>query len=116
MSDNGSSYISEDLATWLDGKGLKHVRGAPCHPHTQDRIERWRQTFKNCILLENCYLPEHLERQVAAFVEHYNQARYQESLGNLTPADVSFGERQAILIERDGIKRRTILERRLQHQ
>ena len=46
---------------------------------------------KNRILLENYYLPGDLERQVAAFVEHHNHARYHESLDNLTPADVYFG-------------------------
>ena len=96
MSDNGSSYISADLAAWLDGKGMQHVRGAPYHPQTQGKIERWHQTLKNRILLENYYLPGDLERQVAAFVEHYNHARYHESLGNLTPADVYFGRGQAI--------------------
>lgn len=28
-SDNGSSYISADLAEWLDDQGMSHVRGAP---------------------------------------------------------------------------------------
>jgi transposase InsO family protein len=116
LSDNGSSYISADLATWLDGKGMQHVRGAPYHPQTQGKIERWHQTLKNRILLENYYLPGDLERQVAAFVEHYNQARYHESLGNLTPADVYFGRGPAILTERERIKRQTIQKRRLQHQ
>ncbi len=115
LSDNGSSYISADLATWLDGKGMQHVRGAPYHPQTQGKIERWHQTLKNRMLLENYYLPGDLERQVAAFVEHYNHARYHESLGNLTPADVYFGRGQDILTERERIKRRTIQERRLQH-
>ena len=116
LSDNGASYISADLATWLDGKCMQHVRGAPYHPQTQGKIERWHQTLKNRILLENYYLPSDLERQVAAFVEHYNHARYHESLGNLTPADVYFGRGQAILTERERIKRQTIQQRRLQHQ
>ena len=29
LSDNGSSYISADLAKWLDGQDMDHVRGAP---------------------------------------------------------------------------------------
>ena len=115
LSDNGSSYISADLATWLDGKGMQHVRSAPYHPQTQCKIERWHQTLKNRILLENYYLPGDLERQVAAFVQHYNYARYHESLGNLTPADVYFGRGRAILTERERIKRQTIHQRRLQH-
>jgi Integrase core domain len=91
LSDNGSSYISSDLAEWLKDRGIAHVRGAPCHPQTQGKIERWHQTLKNRILLENYYLPGDLEAQIAPFVEHYNHRRYHESLQNLTPADVYFG-------------------------
>jgi len=57
LSDNGSSYISGDLAAWLEDRGMDHVRGAPNHPQTQGKIERWHQTLKNRILLENYYLP-----------------------------------------------------------
>jgi hypothetical protein len=32
---------------------MGHVRGKPCHPQTQGKIERWHQTLKNRILLEN---------------------------------------------------------------
>lgn len=115
LSDNGASYISADLAEWLDGKGMQHVRGAPYHPQTQGKIERWHQTLKNRILLENYYVPGDLERHVAAFVEHYNHSRYHESLGNITPADVYFGRGETILLERERIKRQTIANRRLQH-
>jgi transposase InsO family protein len=62
------------------------------------------------------YLPGDLERQVAAFIEHYNHARYHESLDNLTPADVYFRRAEAVLLERERIKRQTIANRRLQHQ
>ena len=47
LSDNGSSYISADLAKWLDGQDMEHVRGAPYHPMTQGKIERWHRTLKN---------------------------------------------------------------------
>src|ERR1700729_416785 len=88
LSDNGASYVATDLAQWLDRQEMEHVRDAPYHPQTQGKIERWHQTLKNRILLEHYYLPGDLERQVAAFVAHYNHARYHESLDNLTPADV----------------------------
>ena len=32
LSDNGSSYVSGELAEWLQDKGMKHSRGAPYHP------------------------------------------------------------------------------------
>ena len=72
--------------------------------------------MKNRILLENYYLPGNLEAQIDAFIEHYNQRRYHESLRNLTPADVYFGRGQTILLDRERIKRTTIQNRRLQHQ
>ena len=116
LSDNGSSYISADLAKWLDGKDMDHVRGAPYHPMTQGKIERWHQTLKNRILLENYYLPGALEAGIGSFVADYNHLRYHESLGNLTPADVYFGRGQTILLQRERIKRQTIANRRLLHR
>jgi putative transposase len=116
LTDNGSSYIAGDLAQWLEGRGMAHIRGAPRPPQTQGKIERWHQTLKNRILLENYYLPGELEAKVEAFVEHYSHHRAHESLGNLTPADVYFGRAQAILSERARIKRQTIQQRRLLHQ
>ena len=115
LSDNGSSYISGGLADWLEDQGMDHVRGAPYHPQTQGKIERWHQTLKNRILLENYYLPGDLENQIEAFVEHYNNHRYHESVGNVTPADVYFGRDTAIQESREKIKKLTIHKRRLFH-
>ena len=116
LSDNGPSYISGDLAEWLDDRSMDHVRGAPYHPQTQGKIERCHQTLKNRILLENYSLPGDLETHIEAFVEHYNHQRYHESICNLTPADVYFGRGHIILMQREKIKRRTIEQRRLQHR
>ena len=116
LSDNGSSYVSDDLAKWMERHDMAHVRGAPYHPMTQGKIERWHQTLKNRILLENYYLPGDLEAQIEAFVADYNHCRYHESIDNLTPADVYFGRGQEILLQRERIKRQTITQRRLQHQ
>ena len=116
LSDNGSSYIADDLAKWLDDRDMEHIRGAPYHPQTQGKIERWHQTLKNRILLENYYLPGDLETQIEAFVGHYNHHRYHESLANLTPADVYFGRGQTILLKREKIKQKTLQTRRLQYR
>ncbi len=116
LSDNGPCYVASDLGEWLDKYKIDQVHGAPGHPQTQGKIERWHQTLKNRILLENYFFQEDLEAQIAAFVEYYNHRRYHESLNNLTPADVYFGRGQTILLERERIKRETIRQRRLNHQ
>jgi transposase InsO family protein len=97
---------------------IEHIRGAPFHPQTQGKIERWHQTMKNQILLENDYLPGDLAQQIGVFVDHYNNHRDHESLNNVTPADVYFGRDKDILREREKIKvhRRTIQYLRLQKQ
>jgi transposase InsO family protein len=120
LSDNRPSYVAGELADYLAEKDMRHVRGAPFHPQTQGKIERQKQmghqTLKNCILLENYFLPGDLEAQVEAFVEHYNHQRYRESLKNVTPADAYFGRAEAIIKQRERIKRKTIKQRRLHHQ
>ena len=116
LSDNGSSYIAGDLAEYLEDKGMDHVRGAPFHPQTQGKIERWHQTMKNRVLLEHYFLPGDLEMQIDDFVRYHNNHRYHESLGNLTPADVYFGRAEQILKQREEIKRKTMNERRLRHK
>ena len=71
---------------------------------TQGKIERWHQTLKNRILLENYFLPGDLEAQIAAFVDDYNHYRYHESIDNLT-AQRGGGRAggQDIIVERFGV-------------
>ena len=116
FAEGGPCYIAGDLAEYIEANKMSHVRGAPMHPQTQGKIERWHQTMKNRILLENYFLPGDLEAQIEAFVEHYNHRRYHESLSNVTPADAYFGRAASILKQRERIKRQTIERRRLQHR
>ena len=67
---DGSSCIAVDLAEYLDDKGIKHVCGAPLHSQTQGKIDRWRQTLKNRILLENYFFEGELEAAIYAFIDH----------------------------------------------
>jgi transposase InsO family protein len=116
LSDNGPSYVSGALAKWLEGQGMTHTRGRPYHPMTQGKIERWHRSLKNQILLDNYYLPGQLKHRIGQFVTHYNTRRYHESLNNLTPEDVYCGRTQAILNEREKIKRATLETRRRLHR
>jgi transposase InsO family protein len=116
LSDNGPAYISSELAKYIRQKGMDHVRGAPYHPMTQGKIERWHRTMKNVILLDNYYSPEELSVALERFVSYYNYERYHESLENLTPADVYFGRKKEVLSKREKIKRMTLMQRRRVHQ
>jgi transposase InsO family protein len=115
LSDNGPSYIANELASYLDGHGMSHTRGRPYHPQTQGKIERWHRSLKNQILLENYYLPGELEERIRHFVDYYNHERYHESLNNLTPADVYCGRGESILARRKQIKLNTLVMRRKMH-
>src|SRR6202167_6467904 len=112
LSDNGPSYLSAQLGSWLEEHGMTHTCGKPYHPMTQGKIERYHRSLKNQILLEHYYLPGQLEARLAEFVDYYNNRRYHESLNNLTPADIYFGRAQTILARRQTIKRKTIELRR----
>lgn len=67
-------------------------------------------------MLENYFVPGDLEARIEAFVEHYNNQRYHESLNNVTPADAYFGKAETTIKQRERIKRKTIEQRRLQHR
>ena len=116
LSDKGSSYISGDLADWLEEQKMDHVQGAPYHTQTQCKIERWHQTLKNRIVLENYFLPGDLKKQVRQFIDHYNNYRHHERLKNITPADAFFGRDTAIIEKRRKIKELTIQTRCPNHQ
>lgn len=113
LSDNGSCYLSKDLKLFLERKHIEHTRGAPYHPMTQGKIERYHRSMKNIVNLQNYFLPGELESQIASFVEYYNNQRYHESLDNLTPADVFFGRTKEVLDKRAQIKKQTMQHRRL---
>ena len=112
LSDNGSCYISKDLRKYLSVEEIKHVRGAPNHPQTQGKIERYHRSMKNVIKLDNYYSPGELKQRLSEFIEYYNNYRYHESLNNLTPADVFHGRDQKILEKRQQVKLETIKNRR----
>ena len=115
LSDNGPCYLSGELKNYLEKQGMTHTRGAPYHPMTQGKIERYHRSMKNVVKLQNYYFPWELEQELKRFVDYYNNHRYHESLNNVTPADVYFGRNRQILTKRDQIKRKTLALRRKQN-
>lgn len=112
LSDNGPCYIANELKEYFKKIGVKHIHGAPMHPQTQGKIERYHRSMKNVVKLENYYSPEQLRLAIAEWVHHYNHNRYHESLNNVTPADVFYGKDKSILTQRETIKRKTMEKRR----
>ena len=112
LSDNGPCYVSAELATYLETHGLGHTRGAPYHPMTQGKIERYHRSMKNVVKLEKYYSPWELERAIVRFVDDSHHRRLHEALDNVTAADVYEGRRSAILARRAQIKRRTLAQRK----
>lgn len=112
LSDNGSCYVSSAFKEFIHRQKMGHAKGAPYHPQTQGKIERYHRTMKNVVKLENYYYPDELRNRLAEFVNFYNNHRYHESLGNVTPADVYFGRQKQVLNRRKEVKIETIKERR----
>lgn len=112
LSDNGPAFVSDALRQYLRRQQIQHIRGAPYHPQTQGKIERWHRSMKSVVKLDNYYTPAELEAAIASFVIYYNTQRYHESLDNVTPENVYLGRREAILSQRQHIKQHTLRQRR----
>jgi len=112
LSDNGPCYLSKELREYLDEQKIEHTRGAPYHPQTQGKIERYHRSMKNVVKLENYYYPWELEKAIRQFVDYNNHQRYHESLDNVTPADMFYGRYEEIMGRRQLIKQQTLQRRK----
>ncbi len=111
VSDNGPGYLAHAFEDYLRLLAIRHIRCSPHHPQTNGKIERFHETLKARLNLLVYTSPEQLRAAMAEFIEFYNQKRYHEGIGNVTPADVYYGRREAILKRREEQKRVTLEER-----
>ena len=115
LSDNGSCYISEDIKDFMKEKGITQVHGAPNHPQTQGKIERYHRSMKNVVKLHHYYSLSDLKKAIDEYIEYYNNERYHESLNNCTPASVYNGTNKIILEQRQLLKQKSMKQRRRNH-
>lgn len=94
LTDNGSVYTSrftggrngfEYLLAYL---GIRQKNGAPGHPQTQGKVERFQQTLKRWLESQPAATSvAELQTQLDAFRLAYNEHRPHRATGRITPAE-----------------------------
>jgi len=51
LTDNGAGFAGEVMAKYLRARGVRHIFGAPYHPQTQGKVERFNRTMKERVNL-----------------------------------------------------------------
>jgi RNA-directed DNA polymerase len=114
LSDRGPRFLVRALGDYLRMLQIRHIYRSPYHPQTNGKLERLHETLKARLNLAVFTSPEARGVAMAESIEFYNAPAITGGLGNVTPADVYFGRREAILKRREEQKQAT-LDRRFQH-
>jgi transposase InsO family protein len=95
LSDNGLIFSTQrhhqvagatEQALFALGIEAKHSR--PYHPQTCGKVERFHQTMKKFLAMQEINSPKQLQRQLDRFVAYYNEVRPHRGIGRKTPAAV----------------------------
>ena len=95
LSDNGLIFSTQrhhqvagvtEQELFSLGIEAKHAR--PYHPKTCGKVERFHQTMKKFLAMQDIKSPKQLQRQLDRFVDYYNEVRPHRGIGRKTPAAV----------------------------
>lgn len=109
-TDNGSGFVSDVMAGYLETHSSRHIFGTPYHPQGRGKIERFNRSIKEKLCLVVYCSPEELKKATAEAIAVYNATPH-ESLDNVSPNNIYSGRKEEILKLRQEKKRLT-LERR----
>jgi putative transposase len=88
ITDNGSQFISKDFAEYLKFAGLQHIRTSVAYPQSNGKIERYHRTIhEECLMTNSLIDLDDARKQIAEFIDFYNNKRLHSSLFYLTPDD-----------------------------
>ncbi len=110
LTDNGAGFSGEVLAKYLKARGVPHIFGAPYHPQTQGKVERFNRTLKERVNLWLYGTPDDLRAAIDKENEEYNE-RPHEALKNVCPNDVYAGRQNDVLERRAKIRLETMARR-----
>jgi putative transposase len=110
LTDNGAGFAGEVMEKYLRARGVPHIFGAPYHPQTQGKVERFNRTMKEKVNLWVYSTPEDLQAAINKMVEEYNDTPH-EALKNVCPNDVYAGRQDEVLERRARIRMETMARR-----
>ena len=100
LSDNGLIFttgrhhqVAGATEQELFALGIEAKHSRPYHPQTCGKVERFHQTMKKFLAMQDINSPKQLQRQLDRFVEYYNEERPHRGIGRKTPASV-YGARE----------------------
>ena len=113
-TDRGPGFLARALEDYLRMLGIRHIYCSPYHPQTNGKLERFHETLKARLNLLVYTSPEALREAAAEFIGFYNQQRYHQGIGNVTPADLYYRRLEEIL-KRRKVQKQEILESRFRY-
>jgi putative transposase len=98
ISDNGSQYKSLEFNKYLDMLDYIHIHTSPSYPQSNGKIERFHRSLQEeCVSKTSMINIDDAKKQIAEYVDHYNNKRLHSALFYLRPIDFLTGKIEELL-------------------